>query len=98
MIVRIDELINWARIVHQRRQARVRSNTQENRNRIAYSYIIYDKVLLRFNPCARNFKLDGPTKGPYKVLRTYPDQGLVKIQRGPYAETVSIRRIKPFFE
>ena len=65
---------------------------KENKVRIAYEYspgsyaYIVNKDLQR--------KLKAPNEGPYEVLEVFTN-GTVKLQRGPVAEIINIRRLTP---
>ena len=96
MVVPLTVRIDWAKIVRQRQSARIRSNGQENQNRLEHKYKVGDKVLLIVKPADRKYKLSPPTEGPFRVLKVF-DNGTIRIRRGNYNETISIRRVKPFF-
>ena len=92
MIFHDTYLANW-QLIHSRKEKEMkRSNTKENKVRIAYEYspgtyaYIVNKDLQR--------KLKAPNEGPYKILEAFTN-GILKLQLGTEAEIINIRRLTP---
>ena len=81
------------RIVTRRRTQAVSDNRKENSRRIRHDYNIGDQILIILSVDERRKQKkigDQVTEGPYKIKRIYRN-GTVKILRGAYEETTSIR-------
>ena len=70
-----------------------RSNTKENKPRIPYTYTPGSYSYIVNTDLQR--KLKAPNEGPYEVLEVFTNNGTVKLQRGPVAEIINIRRLSP---
>ena len=97
MILRTKVLVNWQVLQTARRQAQVHNNERENRRRVAWNYQPGQQVPLYSgrNEVAPKLQLH---QGPFDVLDCSSTTGTLKIQRGPYEESVSIRRVRPYFQ
>ena len=76
----------------------VTDNLKENSRRIRHEYKIGDKILIFLSADERRKQKkigDQVTEGPYKIKMIYRN-GTVKILRGAYEETISIRRLRPY--
>ena len=86
---------NW-QLIHSRKEKEMkRSNTQENKSRIAHTYSPGSYAYIVNKDIKR--KLLAPNEGPYKILESFTN-GTVRLQRGPVAETINIRRLTPHKE
>ena len=71
-------------------------NLKENSRRIRHEYKIGDKIFFSADERRKQKKIgDQVTEGPYKIKMIYRN-GTVKILRGAYEETISIRRLRPY--
>ena len=98
MIMNMQIHSNWKNIAETRRRQTIADNIRENDNRIEHDYKIYDQVLVKLNAFERRNQRkigDAPTRGPYTIIQKYSN-GTVRIKKGNYEETISIRRVKPF--
>ena len=92
MIFHDTYLANW-QLIHSRKEKEIkRSNTKENKPRIAYTYTPGSYAYILNTDLQR--KLKAPNEGPYEVLEVFTN-GTVKLQRGPVAEIINIRRLTP---
>lgn len=96
MILPLSFQANWEELRAQRQQRINKDNKRENRNRIHHEYKVGDKVLVT-DPLSVTRKLKCPTAGPYIVLRVHQN-GTARMQRGAVAETLNMRRLRPFYE
>ena len=95
MVLPIQFKADWAEIIQRKRKQIETDNARENSKRIGHTYKTGDKVLLSKPGIIP--KLSTPREGPYKIIRVYTN-GTVRIQRGPVASRVNIRRLTPFNE
>ncbi|KAG6608887.1 Pol Polyprotein [Phytophthora cinnamomi] len=86
---------NWARMLTRRERQTPRENIRENAARIDHSYNPGDKVLIVRKTC-KLAKLAQPIDGIFPVTAVGTN-GTVTVNRGRYTETISTRRIKPYF-
>ena len=91
---------DWNKIAATRRRIAGANNMGENASRIPHVYHVGDKVLI----CLSSFeqrsqrKIGDPiVKGPYEIVKVNRN-GTIRINRGRFEETISIRRVKPFRE
>ena len=87
-------LLDWEKINASRINA---SNTylqSTNKKRSEHQYKIGDQVLLIHSSTIRS-KLQKPSSGPFTITRVH-NHGTVRLDKGRYGETVSIRNIRPF--
>jgi transposase InsO family protein len=98
MLFRQAVSIDWTHVHQSRNNQTKASNNKENKTRVEKLYSIGDKVLITLDADERRErpKLDRPTKGPFTITAVH-NNGTITINRGRYAETINIRRIKPFF-
>jgi hypothetical protein len=98
MLFRRAVSIDWTHVHQSRNNQTKASNNKENKTRVEKLYSIGDKVLITLDADERRErpKLDRPTKGPFTITAVH-NNGTITINRGRYAETINIRRIKPFF-
>jgi hypothetical protein len=83
------------RLARARREKATKENTRrENKSRIEHQYKVGDKVLLLPPHNARKLDLTSPLT----VTKVNNTNGTVKVQRNGYQETLSYRRIRPFFQ
>ncbi len=66
----------------------------ENKKRYAHVYQPNDLIYIHRDEGIPG-KFQRTVKGPYPVLRTFPNTGTVEINNGGYRETVNLRRIIP---
>ena len=86
MILPLKIQCDWNRIVTRRRTKDVAD------------YQIGDKILIILSADERRKQKkigDQVTEGPYEIKRIYRN-GTVRILRGTYQETISIRRLRPY--
>lgn len=92
MIFHKKVIAGWELIQSRHRAQKIRDNTRENRSRINYKYVIWDKV--RIITTTRKRKLFGfEQKGPYNITTVYYN-GTVTIKCGNFHERINIRRLK----
>jgi hypothetical protein len=98
MLFRRAVIVDWNNVHRIRTSQAIASNIRENKSRSDIQYTIGEKVLLVLDADERRDKpkLNRPTRGPFTVTRVF-DNGTVEINRGRYFETISIRRLKPYF-
>ena len=83
-----------------RKRLAIENRLRENANRIAREYNKNDKVLIVLSSFERGSqcKIGDPiVKGPYRIVRVN-NNGTIRINRGSFEETISMRRVKPFKE
>ena len=95
MVLPIQFKADWAEIIQRKRKQIETDNARENSKRIGHTYKVGDKVLLSKPGIIP--KMSTPREGPYRIIRVYTN-GTVRIQRGPVASRVNIRRLTPFNE
>jgi hypothetical protein len=90
--------VDWEAINQECQRLVAASNTKENQSRFNKQYAPGDQVLivLDANEHRSQPKMSAPTKGPFTITQVNPN-GTVKINRGNVAETINIRRLKPYF-
>ena len=76
------------------------NNKKENKKRLDHEYMVGDKVLLvlkNYELC-NNPKITPSTyaRGPFTIIEVIANS-MVKIQCGAFKDTVSIRRITPYY-
>ena len=86
--------VKWRDIKKKRQAAQIQNKRNENSKRDAHTYKVVDRILL--NKGEINRKLTPKRIGPYAVTRVYQN-GTIKIQKGSYAQKVSIRRCSPYY-
>ena len=69
-------------------------NATENDSRIDHEYKPGDQVRIHFHNDDPRSKLLPATIGPFEVIATRSN-GIVTINRGKFAENISIRRLLP---
>mmetsp|Transcript_126 Transcript_126/g.296 ORF Transcript_126/g.296 Transcript_126/m.296 type:complete len:102 (-) Transcript_126:186-491(-) len=97
MIFRQQIMIDWEKLKQQRLQHASTNNFKENKKRVNHTYSVNDLVLIITPSSERNKqrKLSSPTEGPYRITKVYAN-GTVRILRGHFEETMSIRRLRPY--
>jgi len=95
MLMHCKVVTDWEHVKQREWSQAKKSNDRENKSRIAHTYKVGDLVLLLRGRSDVNRKLDQPTEGPYGVVRVNKN-GTIRIRRGGYQETLSIRRIRPY--
>ncbi len=97
MIFRQQIIVDWENIKQQRLQQAAANNDKENKKRVEHTYSVNDLVLIVTPSSERNKqrKLSSPTEGPYRITKVYAN-GTVRILRGNFEETMSIRRLRPY--
>ena len=91
---------NWETI-RQRKQARIDyNNKRENAKRIAHTYRVNDKVMLRDKaPDEVDNKFGSPEwEGPYHIVEINKQQGTVRLRNGSIIQKYNLRKIKPYVE
>ena len=88
---------DWNYIKERKQKLIVQNNRRENAKRIAHTYNVGDKVMIRQDPSRKHGS--ALCKGPYTVTRVY-DNGTVKLARatangGAVSQTWNIRNIYP---
>ena len=98
MIFNFKMRANWGMIQKRRQQLAIKNNNRENSKRKPFEYKPGMKVLIVHKRYERIQKIaDNPAVGPYEIIKVNQN-GTVVLQREGFKETVSIRRIKPFYE
>ncbi len=81
-------------------QDAIENNKKENKKRLEHEYKVGDKVLLvlKSYELRNNPKILPSTysRGPFTIIEVIAN-GTVKIQCGAFEDTVSIRRITPYY-
>jgi hypothetical protein len=95
MVLPIACKAEWAEIVQRKNDQIVRDNARENSRRIEHQYKEGDKVLINRPGILR--KMSTPREGPYTVIKVHTN-GTVRVQRGPVASRINIRRLTPYYE
>ncbi|KAL7465162.1 hypothetical protein ACHAXS_005488 [Conticribra weissflogii] len=97
MIFRQQIIVDWEKMKQQRLQQAAANNDKENKKRVEHTYSVNDLVLIVTPSSERNKqrKLSSPTEGPYRITKVYAN-GTVRILRGHFEETTSIRRLRPY--
>ena len=95
MVLPIMFKAEWANIVQCKNEQIQRNNARENSKRIEHTYQVGDKVLVNRPGILR--KLTAPREGPYTVIKVHTN-GTVRIQRGPVATRINIRRLTPYYK
>ena len=94
MIFNTKHVANW-KLIKERKQKMIDyNNARENKKRIAHTYHVNDKVLLKNH---RASKYESSYLGPYAITKVN-DNGTVQLQMEHVLDTVNIRRLKPYFE
>ena len=87
MVLPIKYITNWKRL-HQVQQKQINhDNARENKNCIAYTYKVGDKVLIdesRMTP-----KLDAPHAGPYLVKKVWSN-GTITVEKDNISKRMNI--------
>ena len=57
-----------------------------------------DEILIIMKPHEKGKKpkISEHAEGPYKVVKVFSN-GILRINRGSYEETISIRRLRPYY-
>ena len=87
-------LLDWDKINSSKLEASEKSNLQTNTKWTDHQYKPGDQVLLLLTSIRS--KLTQPTLGPYTITHIHL-HGTLRLDRGNYGDTVSVRNIKPFF-
>ena len=98
MIYRHKIQTDWELFKRERVKQHIVSNIKENRNRRTHKYKEEDLVLITMLPYERNKrpKVSKNADGPYKVINVFGN-GTLRIKRGSCEETISIRRLRPYY-
>ena len=98
MIFATRTKIDWRLIKREKKKAHKNNTARENKRRVAHKYKVGDLVLIVKDSYERSKlpKLQSPTEGPYKILRTNRTNGTVQINRKGFKETINIRRLQPY--
>ena len=98
MIFRQKVIVDWEREKQRRIKQAEANNKRENSRRIAHNYEVGQMVLLVVpkNERAKQPKISSGTEGPFEILKVFSN-GTLEIQRGAYADRVSIRRVRPYY-
>ena len=77
----------------------LKNNSRENQSRIAHTYHVGDKVLLKRDYLNIIRKTEFRHTGPYKIIQVF-ENGTLRItdEKSGATMTVNIRRLKPFYE
>ncbi len=93
-------LIDWERLKTVRLKDAIDNNKKENKKRLDHEYKVSDKVLLVLKnyELRNNPKISPSTyaRDPFTIIEVIAN-GTVKIQCGAFEDTVSIRRITPYY-
>jgi hypothetical protein len=95
MVLPVAFKTEWAEIVQRKQEQIIRDNARENSRRIVHEYKVGDQVLINKPGILR--KMSTPREGPYTVIRVHTN-GTVRVQRGPVATRINIRRLTPYHE
>ena len=98
MILPLKIQCDWNRIVTRRRTQAVYDDRKENSRRIRHNFQIREQILIILSADERRKQKkfgDQVTEGLYKIESIYRN-GTVRILRGAYEETISIRRLRPY--
>ena len=95
MLLPVQFKADWA-LINARKQKLINENNAcENSKRVAHTYSVGDKCLLKIPRKQRKHRV--PREGPFLIEHVHTN-GTVRIRRGAISETVNIRRLLPFFE
>ena len=99
MIYRNQIKVDWELLKRERVKQHIANNIKENRSRREHKYKSGDLVLIVMLPYERGRKpkISKFAEGPYKVLKVN-NNGTLRIQRGSFEETISIRRLRPYYK
>ena len=97
MLYRHKIQIGWELHKRERVKQHVANNIKGNRSRRPHKYKVGDEVLIIMKPYEKRKKqkISEHAEGPYKVVKANAN-GTLRIQRGSYEETISIRRLRPY--
>ena len=71
---------------------------RENAPRLEHNYNVNDQILIKLDANERKGQHgigNPPTRGSYTIKKVY-NNGTIRITKGNYEETASIRKVKPF--
>jgi hypothetical protein len=94
MIFNIQHTANWEYIRARKQQIIKKNNVNENKKRIAHTYSVGDKVMLRVGT---ENKYEPPFSGPHSILQVNTN-GTVRLRVGAVTDTINIRRLSPYKE
>jgi transposase InsO family protein len=92
MILNIQHEANWEYIRSRKQNIIHKNNKAENAKRVAHTYAVGDKVLLKRGT---ENKYETPYKGPYTILKVN-DNGTVRMKVKNVEDTYNIRRLTPY--
>jgi hypothetical protein len=92
MILNIKHEANWEYIRARKQNLILKNNKAENSKRIAHTYSVGDKVLLKRGT---ENKYETPYSGPHIILKVN-DNGTVRMQVKNVEDTYNIRRLTPY--
>jgi len=92
MILNVQHTANWEYIRSRKQKLINKNNRLENAKRVKHTYQVGDLVMLRKGT---ENKYEQPYSGPHSILQVNTN-GTVRLQMGPIADTVNIRRIEPY--
>jgi len=92
MILNVQDTANWEYIRSRKQKLINKNNRLENAKRVKHTYQVGDLVMLRKGT---ENKYEQPYSGPHSILQVNTN-GTVRLQMGPIADTVNIRRIEPY--
>jgi leucyl aminopeptidase (aminopeptidase T) len=99
MIFRWAVTVNWEEINKECQKLTAALNKKENQSRLPKEYSPGDKILIILYADEQRSQpgMNTPTRGLFTITQVNNMNGTVKISRGNRAETINIRRIKPFY-
>ena len=99
MLYREKIKIDWELHKREKVKQHIANNIKENRNRRPHKYKVGDEVLIIMKPYEKGKKpkVSKHAEGPYKVVKVNSN-GTLRIKRGSYEETISIRRLRPYMK
>jgi hypothetical protein len=92
MILNVQHEANWEFIRARKQKIIEKNNKAENAKRVAHTYSVGDKVLLRRGT---ENKYETPYQGPFVILKVN-DNGTVRMQVKNVEDTYNIRRLTPY--
>jgi transposase InsO family protein len=94
MILNVKHEANWEYIRSRKQNIILKNNKAENAKRIAHTYTVGDKVLLKRGT---ENKYEMPYQGPFTILKVN-DNGTVRMKVKNVEDTYNIRRLTPCLE
>jgi hypothetical protein len=95
LLLRTTVLADMETVRLRRQHAISDNNKRENKRRIAHTYVPGDKVLILAGQSIEP-KL-ALHSGPFEVLGFNPANGILKVQRQGYVDTIHMRLVRPYF-